>query len=77
MGSKMAWIWCLPAEGVADGAIEAVAGTWKTSLAVPDGLAEAAVELARSDASDDEASEGAIVAEGREERMEADVGACD
>jgi hypothetical protein len=61
---------------VADGASEAVAGTWKTSLAVPDDLTEAPVELARSDAGDDEASDGAMVAEGREERMEAEAGAC-
>jgi hypothetical protein len=55
----------LPADDVADGAVEAVTtGTWETSLAVLDGLAEASV-VAWSDASDDEAPEGVMVADGR------------
>jgi hypothetical protein len=67
----------LPADGVADCAVEAVAaGTWETSLVVLDGLAEAS-EVARSDASDDEAPEGTIVADGREERGVVEAGVCD
>jgi hypothetical protein len=44
-------------------------------VAVLDGLAEPSVEVARSDFSDDESPEGAMVAEGRTDRIE--VGAWD
>ena len=67
----------LPAEEVADGmAVAAVAGTRGTSLAIADGLAEASDETVL-DISEDEAPEGAMVVEGREDRIVVEAGACD
>jgi hypothetical protein len=44
---------------------------------VLDGLAEPSVEVTLSDLNDDESPEGATVAEGRADRMSAEVGAGD
>jgi hypothetical protein len=66
----------IPADDVADGAVEAVtAGTRETSLAVLDGLAEAS-EVAWSDASNDEAPDGAMVADGCKGREVAEARVC-
>jgi hypothetical protein len=57
-------------------AVVAVAGTRGTSLATADCLAEASDETVL-DISEDEAPEGAMVVEGREDRIVVEAGACD
>jgi hypothetical protein len=45
--------------------------------AVPEGLTEPSVEVARSDFSEDKSPDGAAAAEGRSDRIVAEVGAWD
>jgi hypothetical protein len=67
----------LPAEEVAEGTAETVvAGTRGISLAVVDGFAEASDET-MLEISEDEALEGALVVEGREDRIVVEAGASD